>query len=75
MGVPRKLPTITYGVVEVHWQHILHLALFLRELYFIHGLTNSHMTLQFTSEVSETTVNFPDVHITKDASGVFTCIL
>ena len=40
------------------------------ELYFfINGLNNSHLTLRFTSDVSETTVNFLDVRITKDASG------
>ena len=40
------------------------------ELYsFINDLNNSHPTLRFTSDVSETTVNFLDVRITKDASG------
>ena len=40
------------------------------ELYFfINGLNNSHSTLRFTSDESETTVNFLDVRITKDASG------
>ena len=41
------------------------------ELYsFINGLNNSHPTLRFTSDVSETTVNFLDISITKDVSGL-----
>ena len=41
---------------------------FSEELYsFINGLNNSHPTLWFTSDASETTVNFPVVRITKDA--------